>query len=176
MACSEWAIGPIGYQGVSAAWERAKVANRLRFRAPEHAHAELISHQRSLRALRASRELLFGPARLRSGGRRDEGRGALFRPLAGPAIPTGRLWLLSGPGRLIVWRHWFFQAFEPWKRRARALSTLSLTLAPEHKSCGVLKSHPAAHNAASHEFGQFWQCPPGPRRIPLPSWIGVRAS
>jgi hypothetical protein len=72
----------------------------------------------------------------------DGGAEALLGAFAGPA--SGRF--LSRSARLIVWRHRFFQAFEPWERRARARPTLGLAHAAEHKSRGVLKSHPAAHN------------------------------
>jgi len=101
-------------------------------------------------------------------GTSSSGRRAKALSLAGPATPSGRLWFLSRACRLNVCRHWFFQAFEPWERRPRARSTLGLTHAAEHKSCGVLKSHPAAHNLTSQELGQFW-----PSRRFLPSWLGV---
>jgi len=101
-------------------------------------------------------------------GTSSSGRRAKALSLAGPATPSGRLWFLSRACRLNVCRHWFFQAFEPWERRPRARSTLGLTHAAEHKSCGVLKSHPAAHNLTSQELGRFW-----PSRRFLPSWLGV---
>jgi hypothetical protein len=98
---------------------------------PEQPLAAPIATLLRLQGLRASFQ----------GGRAE----ALLRGSAGPATPSGRLFL-SPSGRLIVWRHRFFQAFKPWERRARARSTLGLTHAAEHKSCGILKSHPAAHN------------------------------